>query len=197
MTIRIEICGGIASGKTTLAKVLSDDPVLENFAGNQFLAAFYEEPLRWFEEKNFSFLIEHVAAIKNSDRGGAAPLVCDFSVLQDVAYAELSGDDAHASLMTRLYLHLYGRLPPPALVVHLECPVDVQLARITSRNRAMEADISAEYLQVLNDRIEATLAKLGGKAPVHRLDVMAVDLLGDPQGASRLKQELLARALRA
>ncbi|HRP37690.1 MAG TPA: deoxynucleoside kinase, partial [Candidatus Dojkabacteria bacterium] len=44
---RIEICGGIASGKTTLANLLARldiEPILENFQTNPFWQAFYNDP---------------------------------------------------------------------------------------------------------------------------------------------------------
>ena len=48
--VRIEICGGIASGKTTFAVLLNSlgyDPVYENFQSNPFWEAFYTVPEKY------------------------------------------------------------------------------------------------------------------------------------------------------
>ncbi|MBW8827989.1 MAG: deoxynucleoside kinase [Burkholderiales bacterium] len=190
---RIEICGGVASGKTTLAKVLVPSPVQENFRDNPFWKAFYAEPLRWFEEKNFSFLVQHTAAIKAALE--QAFVVCDYAVLQDLAYAKLGDRRNHFAMMRTLKAHLYGQLPPPTLIVHLRCTPEVQLQRIAARGRPEEAGITTNYLASLNAAIEELLDDVRQHTPVHTVDSDVVDFASDHLSAIALKQEVLSRAI--
>lgn len=113
---RIEIAGGIASGKTTLASLIAQtsqyEGVYENFRENPF----------WVKEKNFAFLIQHLTQIKEMV---PEHLVCDYSVIQDLAYATLFPSDTHRFLMRRLYEHLAEEISLPSLIVHLQCPSDI------------------------------------------------------------------------
>jgi hypothetical protein len=69
---RIEICGGIASGKTTLAYLLADGGecslALEKFRENPFWKRFYERPdLFAYEKKTTCFIAQHTGEIKSAD----------------------------------------------------------------------------------------------------------------------------------
>src|SRR4051812_12409825 len=84
---RIEICGGIGVGKTTLAARLAahlpqSELICENFRANPLWAAYYEAPSKFVREKNISFLAQHFAEIKH---GAARTLILDFSTFQDLA----------------------------------------------------------------------------------------------------------------
>ena len=66
---RIEICGGIASGKTTLANLLARsniDPILEDFQTNLFWRAFYADPAGTAFETEITFLLQHYHQIKTA-----------------------------------------------------------------------------------------------------------------------------------
>ncbi|MCW5658869.1 MAG: deoxynucleoside kinase [Burkholderiaceae bacterium] len=189
--MRIEICGGIASGKTTLANLLQPMPVREHFKDNPFWHAFYADPASWFEEKNISFLIQHTAAIK-----GAAhqPLVvCDFAVVQDLAYAALSGDSQHLQVMRVLFDHMYRKLRPPELIVHLRCSAHVQRERIAIRARKEESGITLAYLSRLNEAIEAVLRDAAECTDVLEISSDRVDFASDRAVAVATAQQILAR----
>lgn len=186
---RIEICGGIASGKTTLAEALAPTPIYERFADNPFWRAFYTDPARWAEEKNFSLLLQHTAAIKEAP---VTPLaVCDYAVLQDLAYATLTGSNEHLRIMRALFSHLYGQLPPPALIVHLKCDPTIQLQRIAQRARSEEAGISATYLEALNRATDVILDEVPKHIPVRTIASTEVNLVSNPHAIAELRRELL------
>jgi deoxyadenosine/deoxycytidine kinase len=189
---RIEICGGIASGKTTLANVLAPTAVRERFKENPFWSAFYADPARWFEEKNLCFLVQHTGAIK----GAPDPsfVVCDFAVIQDLAYARLAPRPEHIAVMGMLYAHLYGQLSPPSLIVHLRCAPAVQLQRITARARPEEANITIDYLSALNDAIDVILDGVRWHTPVHTIASDTVDFASDNACAAAVTSDVLARA---
>ena len=87
--MRIEICGGIATGKTTLTKQLSHmgfGGVFEDFSSIAFLSDFYETPELYTYETEIAFLLQHTYQIKKRSFAGKV-IVCDYSIEQDFAYA--------------------------------------------------------------------------------------------------------------
>ncbi len=89
---RIEVCGGIASGKTTLANLLHklDIPsTLENFAANPFMQQFYADPIKTAFETEITFLLQHYHQTKIAANLNKR-FVCDFSFLLDLAYARVT-----------------------------------------------------------------------------------------------------------
>ena len=131
MSKRIEICGGIAAGKTSLAHILEKEDFLaiyERFEDNPFLGEFYlggkeDNTL----ETELVFTLLHYNWIKQKRH--EKRIVCDYSLFQDYCYA----------------------------VNNLKCNIDCLLQRIKERNREMEQNISREYLQSNVDTIERNL----------------------------------------
>lgn len=192
---RIEICGGIATGKTTLARLLAQAPqaagaalVLEDFQANPFWQRFYENPALYAPEKNLCFLAQHCGEIKP---GLQAPMtLCDYAVVQDLAYASLCPQPGHLATMTHAFEHLYGALPPPALMIHLQATPEVQLARIRARGRAAEAGITTGYLADLNAALVNVLAAHPPGCPVHILRSDSVDFANDAERARAVSHSL-------
>ncbi|MFF8799379.1 MULTISPECIES: deoxynucleoside kinase [unclassified Methylobacterium] len=158
--MRIEICGSIASGKTTLAARLAPAvagrPVLENFRANPFWNRFYKEPQLFRPEKDVCFLAQHTGEIKAAGKGN---LVCDYAAIQDIAYAELARDVNHSLMMRAVYQQLYQVLPPPVLIVHLTCEVNELLRRIRRRGRPEEQRIDSAYLKSLEEALSELLGE--------------------------------------
>lgn len=152
---RIEICGGIASGKTTLARLLrraAFTPVLEEFQRNPFLGAFYSNPARYAVETELSFLLQHFHAIKKSASSRAVH-ACDFSFVLDHAYAKVTLPVKQQRQFATLLRSLIDQIGEAPLFVHLTCPPSVELARIRRRGRRREQGISERYLADINDEL--------------------------------------------
>jgi deoxyadenosine/deoxycytidine kinase len=191
---RIEICGGIATGKTTLASLLAEHGdsalLLEDFRKNPFWERFYQRPDLFTHEKNVCFLAQHAGEIKSSTE--AVLTICDYAVVQDLAYASLTRNPEHTSVMTTLYEHLYAALPPPTLIIHLRCNETIQLARIRARGRREEDPITVAYLASLNVALDDVLASRPPACPVRAIRSDAIDFAQDRQKALLLKRDLLA-----
>ncbi|MBL8438357.1 MAG: deoxynucleoside kinase [Zoogloeaceae bacterium] len=189
---RIEICGGIASGKTTLARLLSQgtecELVLEDFHANPFWRRFYERPDLFRHEKDVCFLAQHSGEIKNA---AAALTICDYALMQDLAYAELSSDAGHVRVMESLHQHLYAPLPKPTLIVHLQCSESVLLERIRVRGRPEEVPIDVDYLSRLNRGIEKRVASQ--TAPVLTIRSDEVNFATAGPAAVCVKRQVLDR----
>lgn len=169
---RIEICGGIASGKTTFATLLKHagiDTILENFQTNPFWEAFYRDPVRHAFETEVTFLLQHYHQIKVN--GATAKLfACDFSLLLDRAYANVTLYDSKHQTFSAVYEEVVKDLNLPDLLVHLRCGAVAELERICKRGRAVEASITLEYLGKLNDSVERQVSEVWGKTKVISID---------------------------
>lgn len=84
--IYIEVCGGIASGKTTFASLMKNiglNPVFEDFKKSPFWEAFYRNPGKYIFETEVSFILSHYHQIKKTlESSKNNKLIYDFSFLQ-------------------------------------------------------------------------------------------------------------------
>ncbi len=150
--MRIEICGGIASGKTTLAASLATAhkeliPIFEDFTGNGFLADFNCAPDYYAYETEISFLLEHMHKIKKGMLNKSS-MICDFSLEQDYAYAKNNLCESDMNTFSQIYSSVIQRVSGPDIIILLECEISTMLRRISERSRASESSITAKYLEL-------------------------------------------------
>ena len=87
---RIEVCGGIASGKTTFSELMRNigiQPLFENFRANPFWKTFYSDSGKYTFEKEITFILQHYHQIKYEYKKNKIN-ICDYSLLLDIAYAK-------------------------------------------------------------------------------------------------------------
>lgn len=191
---RIEICGNIASGKTTLATLLDGvgwHVVYEHMEQNPFLNSFYETrgkiALNYDFETECTCLLMHHSWIKaglaeTHSQGVQEIIVSDFSLLQDLSYAKANLGTGDLGTFELLYQRCRSELSEPDLLIFLTCDERTLLERIRKRGRPAEQSIDEAYLR----RIESTLAE--EVATFH--DVLTVDT-----GEERLLGEGFAEIL--
>lgn len=159
MKTRIEICGGIAAGKTTLAEVLEQNgytAIYERFDDNPFVKQFYQsgEQDSTFETE-VVFTLLHYNPIKQKQN--EKMVVSDYSLLQDYCYGIQNLHGTGKKVFENMYDYLLDTLKPADLIIYLKCEVDCLLKRIHARSREMEMSISREYLQGNIDALEKFL----------------------------------------
>lgn len=158
---RIEICGGIAAGKTTLSKLIQSlgfTSVNEKFKLNPFLNEFYEKPDLFSFETELTFILQHYHAIKSLRNDKY--IVCDFSLYLDYAYADVTlNTETEKAVFLSLFNEVVNQISEPDLLIYLKCPSDVLLYRIQKRDRKMESNITIEYLNKLIKSIENKIYK--------------------------------------
>lgn len=146
--MRIEICGGIATGKTTLTKQLSRlglTAVFEDFSSISFLSDFYKNPDLYAYETEIAFLLQHVFQIKKSVTINN-PVVCDYSIEQDFAYALNNLSPVEMESFGQIYQISKSKLESTTLIICLQANPTTLKERIKNRGYAMEKDISIDYL---------------------------------------------------
>jgi deoxyguanosine kinase len=155
----LAIDGPIGSGKTRLAERLATrlegTAVLER-AENPFLADFYgDRPGAALQAQLFFLLNRHrqLSALRQADLFQQST-VCDYVFDKDKIFAFLNLDDNELFIYQRLFDLLARDVPVPDLVVYLQTPTEVLLARAAARDHEPEDDTprpDAEYLRELNE----------------------------------------------
>lgn len=177
---RIEICGGIASGKTTLAKLLGGKgfrAVTENFESNPFLNAFYQNQQDNAFETEVVFSLLHFSDIKRNTFAGKAS-VCDFAIVLDLAYAYVTLNVSERKAFISVNDEIISKVGYPLLTIYLKCSPEILLQRIINRNRDMEKRISIDYLNKLNDSIEERLNEARRNTDILVIDSGKYDFTG-------------------
>jgi deoxyguanosine kinase len=149
--------GPIGVGKTALATrlaaTLMGELILERADENPFLERFYRNPRAGALPAQLYFLFQRaqqLAALKQQDM--FAPLrVADYLIDKDRLFARATLDDEEYRLYEQVHAKLAIEAPQPDLVIYLQAPVDVLLARIGRRGIQYEQFIDRGYLERLND----------------------------------------------
>ena len=191
---RIEICGGIASGKTTLARLLARagfSAVCEAFSRNPFLEEFYKYPERYAFETEVCFVAQHLHQIKRAARPNRALIVCDYAATLDLSFADVTLPRKACLAYERLVRESQRQIGRPLGMVFLTCPVDEQLARIRRRRRHFEARIRADYLLRLDAALRRRLAARDGQPPILEIDSDSRDFAHSATERSRTVNQVL------
>lgn len=158
---RIEICGGIASGKTTLARLLEQNgytAVYERFEDNPFLKDFYrDEKYDNAFETEIAFTLLHYNQIRLKQQDSL--VVSDYSLLQDLSYGMANLSKEEQLVYQNIYDFLSSKMSSVDLIIYLKCSVDCLLKRIRERDRDMELTIGQEYLQKTIGALEQCIGK--------------------------------------
>lgn len=180
---RIEICGGIGAGKSTVASALAQAWSLrlirEPYADIVAWKNYFRNPDEYEFEKNLSFLLAYGDAIKQGLRDDLNdnPAILDFAMFQVLAYADLSDSEADSLAIQCVYDRMFTRIGPPSALLYVHCPVELQIERIRKRGRDPEAGIEVAYLRELSGRIESRVDKLRATLPVIEIDTSELDFV--------------------
>lgn len=172
----------------------------ENFQDNPFLADFYQDMERWSFQTQLFFLVEN-AERQRSVAECNRPTLQDrcvyetFEVFIRAAYALGNLSCEEFRLSERVYSALTEPLPSPDLLIYAHAPVEVLLQRIHRRGRAMERQITASYLQQLQEQYDR-LITTWDRCPVVEVDTTKVDAR-NPEHVERLASEIIMSARRA
>ena len=138
--MRIEICGGIATGKTTLTKQLSHmgfGGVFEDFSSIAFLSDFYETPELYTYETEIAFLLQHTYQIKKRSFAGKV-IVCDYSIEQDFAYAMNNLHKQEMESFKQVYNISRSKMEDTTLIICLQAKPWTLKEQADERNRIVE-----------------------------------------------------------
>lgn len=179
----IVIEGPIGVGKTTLASKLANalaaELILEHADDNPFLERFYRNPRAGALPTQLYFLFQRaqqMSALKQQDL--FTPLrIADYLIDKDRLFARTTLEDEEYRLYEQVQAKLAIDAPRPDLVVYLQAPVDVLLARIARRGIRYEQFIDRAYLERLNDAYARFFHEFEA-APLLIVNAAAIDPIG-------------------
>jgi 2-amino-4-hydroxy-6-hydroxymethyldihydropteridine diphosphokinase len=154
----IAIEGNIGAGKTTLAKMMSDEfnakIVLERFADNPFLPKFYKDEERYAFPLEMSFLADRYQQL--SDDLAQFDLfknfiVSDYYIFKSLIFAQVTLQNDEYKLYRKMFDLMYKEIVKPDLYVYLYQNTERLLQNIQKRGRAYEQNIEATYLERIHD----------------------------------------------
>ena len=181
----IAIEGNIGAGKTTLCHQLSAQfgctLVLEQFTDNPFLPFFYLQPERYAFPVELFFMTERH---KQLQQHFSSPDLCrsltvaDGFFVKTLLFAKNTLGEEEFRLFQHLFAVLNGTFPKPDLLFYLHRPVEVLIRQIKKRGRDIERNISADYLEGIQNAYFEYL-KTETSAPVVILDLGKADFQHD------------------
>lgn len=174
--MRIELCGPLGIGKTTLAQNLSTltgwELVPEPVENHPFLRAFYNSPGTFAFEKNLFFLLDYLHQIKARKKGN---FIFDHSAVVHCSYAILNGVSAHEKAAFSALSRTIEDIGAPDLLINLVCPPETILKRIAKRGRDFESSVSLEYVTALTEEMQRQIKNVEHYIPVVRVDAAHYD----------------------
>lgn len=157
--VRIGICGNLASGKTTLARMLGNhynvEPFYENIDRHYYLTDFYKDMKRWGFQSQVHFLARSLEQYnKMTETSGT--IIQDGTIYEQELYTRNMYNQG--IMESRDYLNycllfdnLVKVMKPPDKLIYLEFPLDIIMDRIHRRARACEIDVTLDYVKQLGD----------------------------------------------
>lgn len=174
----ISIIGPPGCGKTTLAKCLCQDLrgqlILEDFAGNPFLADSYQGDAQARLPGQLYFLMSRVQQLSILAWPKEGLFVSDYGFCQDAIYAHLRLDPDEQVLYNRLSARLAKLVRPPDIIIHLRTDVAVLIERIAQRGRDYEKVMTPDFLHQMQEAYDEVVAALA--CLVLRVDNTSLDL---------------------
>ena len=153
----IAIEGNIGAGKTTLAKMMSDEfnakMVLERFADNPFLPKFYEDKERFAFPLEMSFLADRYQQLTDDLAQFdlfKSLIVSDYYIFKSLIFAQVTLAQEEYNLYRRMFDLMYKEITKPDLYVYLYQNTDRLLENIQKRGRSYEQNISKDYLDKIH-----------------------------------------------
>ena len=153
----IAVEGPIGVGKTTLANKLASnlnyDILLEMPIENPFLENSYRNPNQSALAAQLFFLFQRVQQLEElKQKSIFEPVrIADFILEKDRLFAEANLNNEEMRLYDKVYENITIDAPIPDLVIYLQAPVEVLMARIERRGLKFERYLTQEYLTKIND----------------------------------------------
>ena len=192
----IVIEGCIGAGKTTLSEMLAEDLnaelVLERFADNCFLPKFYKDPLHYAFPVEMTFLTDRYQQLKQllSQRDMFKDLVIsDYFIDKCIIFSKNNLQPDEYSLYTKVYDIISTYLPKPDLLVYLYNNADRLLQNIAKRGRSYEQEITADYLNNIQDSY-MTYLKQHPNLPILIVEARDLDFVQNPADYQKIKDLL-------
>lgn len=184
--------GNIGAGKTTLAKMISDDYnaqfVGEAFADNPFLEKFYADQKAYAFTLEMSFMAERysqlMSELQNSNLFKNFA-VSDYYFMKSLIFSSVTLRDDEYKLYRKFFDIIYSRIPKPDLYVYLHKSAQNLQKQIVKRGRNYEQHISNDYLDKISQAYFSYF-KQQSEFPVLIIDTNQIDFVNNAKHYEKL-----------
>lgn len=153
----IAIEGNIGVGKTSLAKMISEDfnakLILERFADNPFLPKFYKDKERYAFSLEMSFLADRYQQLTEDLAQFnlfKSFVISDYYIFKSLIFAQITLQKDELFLYRKMFDIMYKEITKPDLYIYLHQSTSRLLKNIKKRGRNYEQDIPESYLDNLH-----------------------------------------------
>ena len=189
--------GNIGAGKTSFCKKIQEEYncrlILEQFDDNPFLPMFYEDPERFAFTVELFFMTERHKQIQknllNQDLFRSFTFA-DYFFVKTLLFARKNLSEEEYRLFQKLFSVLNSSFPNPDLLVYFHRNVPILLDQIAKRGRNYEINISAEYLQQIQDSYFEYFRNIL-TYPVLIIDLKEIDFVNQPMYYSEIKNLIM------
>ena len=152
----IAVEGNIGVGKTTLAQSIASRLgarlILEEFAHNPLLPAFYADPATHAFPLELSFLADRCEQMRSISSISDVIIISDYLIDKSLVFAKNNLTTEEFALFRRIFQQMTVSLPQPDLILLLHSSVDQLQHNIQQRGRPFEQSIPNEYLLNIGQR---------------------------------------------
>ena len=190
----IVVEGCIGAGKTTLSKMLAEDfnaeLVLERFADNPFLPKFYKDPVHYAFPVEMTFLMDRYQQLKSllSARDlFTEAVIGDYFIDKCIIFSKNNLLPDEYNLYKNVFDTISSFLPKPDMILYLYNDTQQLLQNIARRGREYEKDITAEYLQDIQESY-LTYFRQHANMPILLVETAQMDFVANPADYRRIRQ---------
>lgn len=184
--------GNIGAGKTTLAKMISEDYnaqfVGEAFADNPFLEKFYNDPKSYAFTLEMSFMAERYSQLMSELQNRSLFkdfAVADYYFMKSLIFSSVTLSIDEYNLYRKFFDIIYSRLPRPDLYVYLHKSTDKLQNQIKMRGRGYEQNIENSYLDKISQAY-FNYFKQQSEFPVLIIDTNAIDFVNNKKDYEKI-----------
>ena len=195
----IVVEGCIGAGKTTLTKMLAEDYnaelVLERFADNPFLPQFYKDPVHYAFPVEMTFLMDRYQQLRSllTARDVFKDFVIgDYFIDKCIIFSKNNLLADEYNLYKNVFDTISSFLPKPKLILYLYNDAEHLLRNIAMRGREYEKDITAEYLNSIQDSYIGYF-KQQTQIPILLVETAKLDFVKNPGDYQRIRQLVEAK----
>ena len=177
---RVEICGAIAAGKTTLTNAFSKigyNVELEDFTKISMLDDFYSNPLLVSFETEISFTMQHYYQIKKALQISEV-VICDFSPIDDYAFALSILTEKEMEIYDQVFSYALKKIGNPQKLIKLDASTNELLSRIKSRGRQNEQGINRSSLIKFEENLSIAIERFYRDVPLIKINTEQYSFYG-------------------
>ncbi|WP_181350783.1 deoxynucleoside kinase [Thalassobacillus sp. CUG 92003] len=178
----IAVEGPIGVGKTSLSKKLAshfDFHLLQEIVEeNPFLGKFYENIEEWSFQTEMFFLCNRFKQLEDIEQKYlqmGKPVIADYHISKNMIFARRTLQEKQFEKYSQIFDILTHDMPRPNMMIYLHASLDTLMDRIRMRDRDVEANIQASYLQQLSQDYEDFMNHFEASHP----DIPVIRINGD------------------